>query len=76
YNPKTIEHKKLQPITKEDIISAFDNNLLNVFTQSNEVVSFLKSINWHNKNLLLMTSGNFDGIILEDLAKEFLEEGQ
>lgn len=76
YNPKTIEHKKLQPITKEDIISAFDNNLLNVFTQSNEVISFLKSINWHNKNLLLMTSGNFDGIILENLAKELIEEQQ
>jgi len=73
FNPKTLEHKKLPPLSVDDIIKAFGNNKLNVFTQSQEVVNFLKLINWKDKNLLLMTSGNFDGIVLENLANELLE---
>lgn len=70
YNPKTIEHKKLDPIKPDDITEAFNNKNLKVFTNSDELKKELLNKNWDNKILLLMTSGNFDGISLEDLVKE------
>jgi UDP-N-acetylmuramate: L-alanyl-gamma-D-glutamyl-meso-diaminopimelate ligase len=38
FNPKTIEHKKLSPITKEDIIEGFQLPNLKVFDNSNEMM--------------------------------------
>jgi UDP-N-acetylmuramate: L-alanyl-gamma-D-glutamyl-meso-diaminopimelate ligase len=70
YNPKTLEHKKLEPIKPEDITQAFNNKNLKVFTNSDELKKELLNKSWDNKVLLLMTSGNFDGISLIDLAKE------
>ena len=70
FSPKTVEHKKLKAITAEDVFKAFGNPNLKVFTDSNAIVKELKSISFDNKNLLLMTSGNFGGINLNNLAKE------
>jgi hypothetical protein len=30
----------------------------------------LKSINWKNKNLLMMSSGNFDGIDFQEVGEQ------
>ena len=70
FSPKTVEHKQLEPITAEDVFKAFDNPNLKVFTDSEEIVKALKAISFDNKNLLLMTSGNFGGLDLKELAKE------
>jgi UDP-N-acetylmuramate: L-alanyl-gamma-D-glutamyl-meso-diaminopimelate ligase len=70
FNPHTIEHKKLKPITIEQVKQAFDDERLKVFTKSSQVTDYLKSINWHDRNLLMMTSGNFDGVDFVKLAAE------
>lgn len=70
FNPKTVEHKKLEPITKEDVFNAFGNPKLKVFTSSDEIIQALRDINYSNKNLLLMTSGNFGGVDLIALAQQ------
>jgi len=70
FSPKTVEHKQLDPITAEDVFNAFDNPNLKVFTDSDEIVKALKLISFDQKNLLLMTSGNFGGVNLKELAKE------
>lgn len=70
FNPKTIEHKKLSPINPKDLPKWFNREDLKVFTNSNELISYLKSIKWTNKNLLLMSSGNFGGINFDELGKE------
>jgi len=62
FNPHTIEHKKLKPISVEQVKNAFGGNNLEVMTDSKTIQDKLKSMNWENKNLLLMTSGNFDGM--------------
>jgi len=62
FNPHTIEHKKLKPITIEKVKEAFDDQRLKVFTRSKEVTDYLKGIKWQGRNLLMMTSGNFDGV--------------
>lgn len=70
FNPHTIEHKKLTPITKEQVEAAFGEGNIHVFTSSSELKDTLVRKSWHNTNLLLMTSGNFDGIDFLELAKQ------
>jgi UDP-N-acetylmuramate: L-alanyl-gamma-D-glutamyl-meso-diaminopimelate ligase len=70
FNPHTIEHKKLKAITIEQVKKAFARNDLNVFTQSESVTNYLKSKKWNNSVLLMMSSGNFDGVDFNLLAKE------
>lgn len=73
FNPHTIEHKKLKPITEEQVKDAFDDNRLLVYTHSAGVTDHLKKIHWKDKNLLMMTSGNFDGVDFARLAQELQE---
>jgi UDP-N-acetylmuramate: L-alanyl-gamma-D-glutamyl-meso-diaminopimelate ligase len=72
FNPHTIEHKKLKPITIEQVKESFGDRKLKVFTQSKQVTDYLKAISWKNKNLLMMTSGNFDGVDLVALGNELV----
>lgn len=72
YNPKTIAHKKLEPITDEDIKTAFGIKNLRVFQRSAELESFLLSQDWQGNNLLMMSSGNFDGLDLKKLSQEVI----
>jgi len=72
FNPHTIEHKKLQAISSEQVQNAFGSENVKVFTDSKILVENLKAISWDETNLLLMTSGNFDGVDFNDLAKELV----
>ncbi len=73
YNPKTIEHKKLEAITPEEVQNAFNNKQLKVFTDSSELKQAILSLDLKSKVILLMTSGNFDGISLRDFAEEIVQ---
>jgi UDP-N-acetylmuramate: L-alanyl-gamma-D-glutamyl-meso-diaminopimelate ligase len=73
FNPHTIAHKKLPPITTEIVRQAFDNEDVRVFTDSRVLLNELLAMNWYNKTLLLMSSGNFDGIDFTELAKKIIE---
>ncbi len=72
FNPGVIEHKKLKEITPEKVKEAFGSNNVTVFTNSLQLQSALKEINFDNKTLLMMSSGNFDGINVMEFAKELL----
>jgi UDP-N-acetylmuramate: L-alanyl-gamma-D-glutamyl-meso-diaminopimelate ligase len=69
YNPHTIEHKKLKPITAEQVMDAFKRKDLKIFTDSVEMKSYLLAKDFRNSVLLMMTSGTFDGINLEEMAR-------
>jgi UDP-N-acetylmuramate: L-alanyl-gamma-D-glutamyl-meso-diaminopimelate ligase len=70
FNPHTIEHKKLKPITIEQVKESFGDSKLKVFTESKQVTDYLKAIKWKDKNLLMMTSGNFDGVDFVKLGEQ------
>ncbi|HKR05114.1 MAG TPA: Mur ligase family protein [Bacteroidia bacterium] len=72
YNPHTIEHKKLKPISDEQVKDAFGKNDLKVFTNSTEMKSHLLKTKKENSVLLMMSSGNFDGIDFKKLAVEMI----
>ncbi|PTN08322.1 UDP-N-acetylmuramate--L-alanine ligase [Mangrovibacterium marinum] len=69
FNPQTIVHKQLEPITKEQVAEAFASGGLQVFTDSDELFARLQSKDWSGKNLLIMTSGNFSGKDVKELAE-------
>ncbi|HIA10956.1 MAG TPA: peptidoglycan synthetase [Flavobacteriales bacterium] len=62
YNPHTIEHKKLKAITEQQVKEAFGRENLSTLTESDKVVLFLKEQELDNAVILMMSSGNFDGI--------------
>ncbi len=68
FSPEVVAHKKLEAITPEMVKSGFGGGV-NVLTSSNEVVSFLKKIDYTDTTLLLMSSGNFDGIDYDELVE-------
>lgn len=70
FNPHTIAHKKLKEITEEQVHKAFNRKDLKVFTKSEDLITYLKGKEWNNKVLLMMSSGNFDGIDFGALAEE------
>jgi len=73
YNPDTLKHKNIEGINKDTISKAFANKNLKVYDSIVELKAFLETINYNQKNLLLMSSGNFASLNLKDLAKNCLK---
>ena len=73
YNPKTIAHKKLDPISIENVKDAFSQDDLIIYTDSIQLQADLLKMNWNNSVLLLMTSGNFDGVNLNEFGETILK---
>ena len=67
FNPHTVQHKKLEAITKEQVLAAFGTSNVRVFDNSQVLIQKLQGMNWNDTTLLMMTSGNFDGIKFEEL---------
>jgi UDP-N-acetylmuramate: L-alanyl-gamma-D-glutamyl-meso-diaminopimelate ligase len=74
FNPHTIEHKRLEPISVEQVKAAFDRPDLVVMTDSAALQQLLLQQTWEKANLLLMSSGNFDGVNYGDLADSLLKK--
>ncbi|HBS88732.1 MAG: peptidoglycan synthetase [Bacteroidetes bacterium GWF2_38_335] len=72
FNPHTLEHKKMKEITIDQVAKAFSHKNMVVFNDSEKLVNTLKSTDWKNKNLLLMSSGNFSGIKFGEFARELI----
>ena len=66
-NPKNVKNKRLKPITKEQLEISFNRKDIKFFTDSSELEKELKKIKWVDKNLLMMSSGNFNNIKLSQI---------
>lgn len=67
FNTHTLEHKKLPPITAEEVRLAFNSPNVQVITDTQALLKLLRERDYTNTNLLMMSSGNFDGINFEEL---------
>lgn len=76
YSQHALQLKKLPNLDPEQVRAAFANPNLRVFTDSSLMVEELRKMDWHNANLLMMSSGNFDGIDFAQLANELLIDNQ
>ena len=72
FSPEVVAHKKLDPVTKEQVLEAFGGNVI-VVSETEEVLQLIRSEDWNNAVLLMMSSGNFDGIDYEKLGEELAE---
>ncbi|MFO7827142.1 MAG: Mur ligase family protein [Bacteroidales bacterium] len=72
FNPEVIKHKKLDPITNQQVKKSFDNTRLKVLTEKKEVIAFLENSDLSDSCLLFMSSGNFSGLDLTQLIHNLL----
>ena len=72
FNPKVIEHKRLTPITAEEVRDAFGTKNVEVFTESEALQERLRSLEYKNTALLMMSSGTFDGVNIKEFANNLL----
>lgn len=71
YNPKTLEIKRLEPISENEIKNAFKSEI-QVYTDSNKLKEKLENLNLENATLLMMSSGNFNNLNLSLLADKLI----
>jgi len=70
FSKHALELKKLPPLTPETVAKEFDLTQLKVLNEKTELEKWLKEQSYENANLLLMSSGNYDGIDMTNLARE------
>jgi UDP-N-acetylmuramate: L-alanyl-gamma-D-glutamyl-meso-diaminopimelate ligase len=69
FNPHALKIKRLPAITKGMVRQAFGREDLLVYDDSSKMLETLYGIDWKNTNLLLMSSGNFDGWDIKNIAE-------
>ncbi|WP_131537359.1 UDP-N-acetylmuramate--L-alanine ligase [Pedobacter nototheniae] len=67
---KSFEQKRMEPFTEDDVQKAFSNPNLKFFNDASKLKAYLLAINYKNANLLMMSSGNYAGFDLPELAAE------
>ena len=76
FNPKVIEHKRLTPITAEEVREAFGTKNVEVFTESEALQKAVRDqfsvVSPQGIALLMMCSGTFDGINVNEFAHELI----
>lgn len=71
FSPAVVAHKKLEPLSIEQVQAAFGGNV-KVVNNTQEVLDFIREKQWDNAVLLMMSSGNFDGIDYDKLGAELI----
>lgn len=69
FSKEAEEIKKLEVLTKQQVYEAFEREDLQVFTDPDEFQNYLQNLNYENKALLLMSSGNYGGLDFKDFRK-------
>lgn len=72
FNPEKVKAKNLEPLTETEIKTAFGNQSIKVFDNTEKLAGFLQEQSWKNKNLLMMSSGNFGGMDIQKLSEKIL----
>jgi len=70
YSTHALEIKKMPPLHENKVKESFDRDDIVVFTNKDKLVEYLESLDWKGKNLLMMSSGSFDGLDLKTLSEE------
>ena len=67
FSPEALQQKKMDPISENQILEAFGRDDLRVFTNPGQFHEFLKQQEYNNTVLLLMSSGTYGGLDLEEV---------
>lgn len=72
FKEETLAQKRLDPISTDEVKTAFGRSDIEVFTNSNKLKARLQQIELADSNLLLMSSGNFGGIDVDTFGKSLI----
>jgi len=72
YNPNGASVKKIEILSDDEIKKAFNRPDLKIFTEKSQMIQFLKDQKWENKNLVMMSSGNFDNLNMTEITQNIL----
>jgi len=72
FNPEKMRDRNMEMLSAADIKQAFNNQEVLVFDDVTKLKEFLLQQSWKNKNLLMMSSGNFGGIDIHALADRII----
>lgn len=72
FSPEVVAHKKLAPLSIAEVQAAFGGRV-KVVNDTEEVLQFIREKNWNDSVLLMMSSGNFDGIDYDRLGEELVQ---
>lgn len=72
YSQHALQLKKLPDLQSDEVQQAFANDKVRVFNSSALLVEELKKMRWVDANLLMMSSGNFDGIDFAQLGEDLI----
>ncbi|TAE75066.1 MAG: peptidoglycan synthetase [Bacteroidetes bacterium] len=67
FNPKALALKRMPDLDKTSVQKAFGNDKIIIFDDINALKKQLKNLDFENSNLLMMSSGTFDGLDFEEL---------
>ncbi len=72
YSQHALQLKKLPQLNPDEVKDSFASDSVQVFVDSSELVNMLRNMEFSDTNLLMMSSGNFDGIDFSALANELI----
>ena len=75
FDKETLKHKNLPPLSKEQVELHFGRKKdIEVFTNRDELMKYLEAIDYPKYNLLMMSSGTFNGLKLNEVAEKLFPE--
>jgi UDP-N-acetylmuramate: L-alanyl-gamma-D-glutamyl-meso-diaminopimelate ligase len=72
FNPDTLKHKNLPELSEKQVSEAFGEKVV-VFTDKQKLFETLGGQTYTETNLLMMSSGNFGGMDLQDFVKQAIK---
>jgi UDP-N-acetylmuramate: L-alanyl-gamma-D-glutamyl-meso-diaminopimelate ligase len=75
YSRHALELKRLPELPKDKIVAGFGKEGLVVLNEKEELLAWLTQQSYKNVNLLLMSSGNYDGLDIVTFANQITKQG-
>ena len=72
YSAHALELKRMPPLDPDHVKSGFETKGLIVINSAHELSQWLRAQTYEKTNLLLMSSGNYDGLDIATFAKEII----
>jgi len=73
FDRNTLVTKRMPILDSNAIRNGFQRQDLKVFTEKHELIDYLTTLSYENSVLLMMSSGSFGGIQINDLAQTLLK---
>lgn len=67
-NDENLSKKGYPSISDDEIKNAFERNDIHIFHKIEQLKAYIKEQQWNNSNLIFMSSGNFNGMDIHQLA--------